>query len=187
MRSKLLYAGILGPVVFCIFFLLAVENFSGYNPFTNYLSDLGVSPAGWFFNAGAAIGGIAGIVFGYAAKNLLRRKAGPIMLMAGGLFLTLISIFTLASPFHTIFAGAFFLAAAVATAIIGLEFKKSKTGILLLATTAACILFAITYIPIIEHIAVTMINLSLVMLVFYLKATPQAEARSSARSRKRRY
>jgi len=63
--------GILAPIVFLIFYLVAWSLSPWYDFGGNYLSDLGVGEGAWAFNTGAVVAGLLAIPFAFAVWKTL--------------------------------------------------------------------------------------------------------------------
>lgn len=90
--------GILSPIVFLIFYLIAWSQSPWYEFGGHYLSDLGVGEGAWAFNAGAVIAGTLAIPFCLGLWYTLRPGLLPLIGCAvgavSGVLLMAIGIFT---------------------------------------------------------------------------------------------
>lgn len=111
-------------VVFTALYIVAVFEDPEYAIFENYLSDLGVGPGAWAFNAGAIIGGCLlaffamGGVRSYFSDGMLM-KGGSLLLAASGVFLVGVGMFTEdAGDVHVLTSYAFFISAFMSLAML---------------------------------------------------------------------
>ncbi len=145
------YTGIAMVIIFSTTLILAVSNFPGYDPFKNYLSDLGVNEnSSFYFNTGAILTGILGILFAIKLNKPLFYTfvAASIGLIGVGIFHSKIE------TAHLVFAGIFFIFSAI-TILFESENKKGTEKYLLIATGLLPFAFILTFWPVVEHIAAT--------------------------------
>src|SRR2546428_14086943 len=61
--KKLLYAGVVGPLLFIAVFLIEGATRPGYNPWRMYVSQLGTGPGGWVQVVNFLVCGALGLAF----------------------------------------------------------------------------------------------------------------------------
>lgn len=169
------YAGIAGPVIFFILFILAVGNYPGYDAGANHLSDLGVSGiSSILFNPALMLTGLLMALFGAGLSKFFSGAGrwGGRMLIVSSIFLIATGIFPEQyEPIHTIVSDIFFVLGAVAILLAGIELKKkSKIGYLAILAGILPFVFVAIDLPAIEHIAVFgMMAAGLVIGLYILK------------------
>jgi hypothetical membrane protein len=101
LRNVKLYGavcGVLAPIIWTIFYMVAVSLTSWYRFGEHYLSDLGVGEGAWAFNTGAVIAGFLGIPFSISLWYTLRPGwlplIGSAMGVVTGVLLMCVGIFT---------------------------------------------------------------------------------------------
>ncbi|UCE44941.1 MAG: DUF998 domain-containing protein [Methanobacteriota archaeon] len=113
-----------GCIAFIALYILAMSKDSEYELFDNYLSDLGVGPGAWAFNAGAIIAGcllatfaIGGFRWYFGDRALM--KAGCALLALSSVFLIGVGVFTEdAGDVHLFVSYAFFVCAFLSLAVL---------------------------------------------------------------------
>ena len=92
------FCGILAPIVFLIFYLVAISQSPWYVFGEHYLSDLGVGEGAWAFNSGDIIAGLLAVPFALSIWYTLRPGwtplLGSVMCAIGGVALVGVGIFT---------------------------------------------------------------------------------------------
>jgi hypothetical membrane protein len=126
------FSGISLNLIFLLFLLTSIYLFPGpFDPFKNYLSDLGnydYNPVGaFFFNIGCIMTGIILFTFYYSLKIWDRNKKEKISLVKIGQMLGYFNAFSLIMigifsenfpPWHYIWSGAFFISLTMIIAIL---------------------------------------------------------------------
>jgi hypothetical protein len=92
--KKLLYAGVVGPLLFIVVFL--VEGFTrpGYSQWRHYVSQLATGPGGWSQVVNFLVCGALVIVFAIGLRADTRLIAAPILLALFGTALLVAGLFT---------------------------------------------------------------------------------------------
>ena len=123
---------LLAVVVFSVLYVIAASQDPDYEFLENYLSDLGVGPAGWAFNSALMLSGALILIFAYAGLRPLLgvifvSKAGSTMLAAAGVFLVNVGIFTEDyGDIHLAFSLAFFLTLLAALGFLAYALHVTK-------------------------------------------------------------
>jgi hypothetical membrane protein len=138
--------GVMAPIWFVVLYLTAISMDHGYAFYRDYLSDLGVGRGALAFNA--AVVGAGALTVAFALLGLapaLRRdwagRGGPLMLAAGGAFLTCIGVFTEdAGPIHYVVSVGFFMSVLVALLLLAIALWRSRAlGRVVAAVTTAAL------------------------------------------------
>ncbi|MCU0860686.1 MAG: DUF998 domain-containing protein [Thermoplasmata archaeon] len=132
--------GLLAVASFSALYAVAAAGDPGYAFLENYLSDLGVGPAAWAFNAALMLAGA--LIFAFAVLGVypllgtsLPSRAGSALLAVGGALLVNVGIFTEDyGDTHFAFSIAFFLTLLAALGMFA--YAMHRTGALGLAGTA---------------------------------------------------
>ena len=168
-------SGIIAPIIFVIFTAISISTYPNYDPFTTYLSDLGMGSTAILFNIGVVVAGILGLVFCAAIFQLKNKFAefGTVVLMFANVSLIHIGIFSeYFRGTHFVVSITFFVFATLAILIIGtgLTFKKIKLGYLSLIlgfiVVVVTSIFGVQQIT--EHIAVSIVIIWTLITSFYL-------------------
>lgn len=83
MKNKLLYAGIIGPLLFIVVFLIEGFTRPGYSQWRHYVSQLATGPGGWVQVANFLVCGLLVLFFVVGLRRATGSIAAPILL---GLF-----------------------------------------------------------------------------------------------------
>ncbi len=94
MRNKLLYAGVIGPLLFIVVFLIEGATRAGYKPWLMYVSQLATGPGGWLQVANFLTFGMLVIAFAVGLRFATRSNAAPILLALFGAALLVAGIFS---------------------------------------------------------------------------------------------
>lgn len=156
------HAGIITAALFLALVYAAVMNFSGYDPSTNYLSDLGAHGASsLFFNAGIIASGIVAAFFGFwAFRNIFSRKKGRLGMLGcvaiaiSGISMIGIGLYPSQSLMHDNFTVLFFGAIFVAMPLIAAEFRSKSFSPVTAAPLLVMLAFFATRTPLMEHVSV---------------------------------
>ena len=135
-------------LAFFALYMLAMYKDSEYELFDNYLSDLGVGPGAWAFNAGAVIAGcllaafaIGGFRWYFGGCALM--KAGSALLALSSVFLIGVGVFTEdAGDVHLFVSYAFFIFAFLSLAVLAvarLNTVRNITDLFFLVSVVALI------------------------------------------------
>ncbi len=159
--------GAIGIATWVALYAVAVTSYAGYDITENFLSDLGHpdAPAAWAFNAGAILGGLLLLPFGFVVGRTTGGHlglAGGVLLAAAAAFLLLVGVFPEESPYnlHFVVSAGFFLLLALAAATLAVPMHVSPAfgpvaGWLAGATVAASAALVLTGVaPLFEHITV---------------------------------
>jgi hypothetical membrane protein len=76
--KKLLYAGIVGPLVFIAVFLVECATRPGYSAWRHYVSQLATGPGGWVQVVNFLVCGVLVLVFAIGLRLSIRRTRGSI-------------------------------------------------------------------------------------------------------------
>ena len=76
--KKLLYAGVIGPLLFIVVFLIEGFTRPGYSPWRNYVSQLATGDGGWVQVVNFLVCGSLVVVFAIALRQALRGSRGAI-------------------------------------------------------------------------------------------------------------
>lgn len=93
MKDKLLLAGVIGPLLFIVTFLIEGATRSGYNPWLMYVSQLGTGPGGWVQIANFLIFGTLVVGYAIGLRLVTRSIAAPILIALFGAALLVAGIF----------------------------------------------------------------------------------------------
>jgi hypothetical membrane protein len=141
--------GVLAPIIWFIFYLIAWSQSPWYEFGGNYLSDLGVGDGGWAFNTGDVVAGLLAIPFAVAVWKTLRPgwlpMLGSIFCAAGGVALAGVGIINQDIDGHVEVTAAFFILALLYESFLALSLiRNEKTriagyvvSVLLIATLIA--------------------------------------------------
>lgn len=142
-------AAITGLVLICI----AILYYPGYSPLVNYLSDLGLDgPSSIFFNAGAVLAAISGLLLGISLYRKFNKIA--IVFLLGSISLIGVGLFSEKyEGIHTFFSVGFFGLMAIFALYLGMKLKSLKIKISSVAVALSSSAFLISQYPIFEHIA----------------------------------
>lgn len=136
-RPTTYFAGILIPLGYVVFSLLALSNFSGdFSPLSNWLSDLGsqdLNPAGWwYYNAGIILTGVLLQFFfwGLTVWKLRGNRKQNLMVMfsciagsLGGLSMILSAVYPIDKiEIHSFFSAALYILIGSAFVFISVVF-----------------------------------------------------------------
>lgn len=143
--------GIFAPIVFLVFYLIAVSQSPWYVFGEHYLSDLGVGGGAWAFNSGDIIAGLLAIPFALAIWFTLRPGwiplLGSVTCAIGGIALVGVGVFT--EDFgrtHYIVSVLFFLTAGLFQILLSWPLirspKTKKAGYIVTALTMGTIIVA---------------------------------------------
>ncbi len=159
--------GILAPIIWLIFYLIAWSQSPWYELGGHYLSDLGVGEGAWAFNTGAVIAGYLAIPFSIGLWVTLRPGWLPLIGSAvgigTGILLMCVGIFTEDyGSLHFVVSGLFFTFAAFFQIIMAwplIKNPKTKTvgwavTIMMLITVFTVGLIPPVPVPLLEMIAV---------------------------------
>lgn len=167
------FAGIVSALAFTMLFMLAVYGHEGYNPGSNFLSDLGTGTSSLLFNFGLMLSGALGILFGYGLAHVFVKTArvGAKMLIAAGVLLIGTGIFPEQyGAIHTAVSASFFLLSAVSIIIIGTGVSYKRLRYFSFAAGLLPFAYVFTGLPIVEHIAVFgMVGWELLAGVYMMK------------------
>ncbi len=94
MKKLLLYAGVVGPLLFIVVFL--VEGFTrpGYSQWRHYVSQLATGPGGWVQVVNFLACGTLVLAFAFGLRLATRSVAAPILLTLFGTALVVAGIFS---------------------------------------------------------------------------------------------
>lgn len=143
--------GILAPIIFLVFYLIAWSQSPWYEFGGDYLSDLGVGEGAWAFNSGDIIAGLLAIPFAFAIWHTLKPGwiplSGSIACAIGGIALVGVGIFTEDyGRTHYIVSVLFFLMAGLFQILLSWPLikspKTSKIGYVATALTMGTIIVA---------------------------------------------
>src|SRR2546427_9650468 len=83
--KKLLYAGVVGPLLFIAVFLIEGATRPGYNPWRMYVSQLGTGPGGWVQGVNFLVCGAVVIAFAIGVRMAVAgtRRSGRAPLLFG--------------------------------------------------------------------------------------------------------
>ncbi len=140
----------------------AIVSHAGYNPFTHYVSDLGVGAGAVWFNVGMMLTSLFILSFFYSIRSLAEGSlAGAGMVVLGGVSsvgLFLVGVFPESVvPLHTLVSALFFVSAIVSAACSLLHshirscVPASACAILTILLSMG---FIATHIPFIEHVSI---------------------------------
>ncbi len=144
--------GVLAPIIFLLFHLIAWSQSPWYEFGGHYLSDLGVGEGAWAFNTGAIVAGLLAIPFAlsiwYTLKPGWLPLAGGITCAIGGISLMGVGIFTEDyGETHFAVSVLFFTTAALFQILLAWPLvrfpKTSKAGYIVTALTIGTIIAAI--------------------------------------------
>jgi len=76
--KKLLYAGVVGPLLFIVVFLIEGLTRPGYSAWRNFVSQLATGPSGWVQTVNFLVCGKLVLVFAIALRQVLRGSRGSI-------------------------------------------------------------------------------------------------------------
>lgn len=95
---KLLYAGVVGPLLFIVTFLVEGATRPGYNPWTMFVSQLSTGPGGWMQIANFLVFGVLMVVFAIALRAAIAGTRGsigaPVLLGLFAIAMLVAGIFT---------------------------------------------------------------------------------------------
>ncbi len=95
--KKLLYAGIVGPLLFVVVFLVEGLTRPGYSAWRNFVSQLATGQGGWVQTINFLVCGVLVLVFAVALRSALKGSRGsigaPILLVVFGTALIVAGIF----------------------------------------------------------------------------------------------
>lgn len=94
MKNKLLYAGIVGPLLFIAVFLLEGATRPGYSAWRHYVSQLATGPGGWVQVANFLVCGTFVLTFALGLRFATRSIAAPILLSLFGMSLLAAGLFS---------------------------------------------------------------------------------------------
>jgi len=140
--------GLIAVLCFVPLYLVAVAMDPDYVFFENYLSDLGVGPGAWAFNAGLMLAGASMTLFAYLGLRKAIPKdpfalAGVVLLVLSGILLFNIGVFTEDyGDLHTAISYSFFLVLLAAIGVLAVAFHRTKT-LGRVGVTASSVSFAI--------------------------------------------
>ncbi len=97
--SKLLYAGVVGPLLFIVVFLIEGLTRPGYSAWRHYVSQLATGPGGWVQVINFFVCGVLVIVFAIGLRSVTRSIAAPILLGLFGVSLLVAGAFS-TDPVH---------------------------------------------------------------------------------------
>jgi hypothetical membrane protein len=90
-------AGVIAPIMFWIILILAGLLRHGYNPITQYASELGIGPNAWLMNANFILYGLLEIAFAYGLHRGITdgdgAKLGPVLVGIAGFAMILVGLF----------------------------------------------------------------------------------------------
>ena len=96
--KKLLFAGVVGPVLFIVVFLIEGATRQGYNPWTMFVSQLATGPGGWVQVANFLVIGVLMLAFALALRLSIAGTrgsiGGPILLGCFAISMLVAGIFT---------------------------------------------------------------------------------------------
>jgi hypothetical membrane protein len=126
--------GILAPIIWSIFYLIAWSHSPWYEFGGHYLSDLGVGQGAWAFNTGNVIAGLLAIPFAVAVWKTLKPGwlplLGSVFCAAGGVALAGVGIVNQNIDGHVEVTATFFILAFLFESILGLALiRNEKTRI----------------------------------------------------------
>lgn len=186
--------GLLAPIIWLIFYLIAWSQSPWYDFGRHYLSNLGVRDGGWAFNTGAVVAGTLAIPFAVAAWKTLRPGwfplLGGVFCAAGGIALAGVGMVNQNIDGHYEFSAAFFILALLYESTLGAALiwnKKTRyvgiaVTILLMVTLTAGAFIGINALSetmAVMEILVWTFVVALQVLVISMKAgKPEEEAES---------
>ena len=91
---KLLYAGVIGPLLFILVFLVEGLTRPGYSAWRHYVSQLATGPGGWVQVANFLVCGTLVITFAIGLRLVTRSIAAPILLGLFGIGLLVAGLFS---------------------------------------------------------------------------------------------
>ena len=91
--KRLLYAGVVGPLLFIVVFLIEGFTRPGYSQWRHYVSQLATGPGGWVQIANFFVCGALVLAFAVALRASTRTIAAPIFLSAFGVALLVAGAF----------------------------------------------------------------------------------------------
>lgn len=94
MRNKLLYAGIIGPLLFIVVFLIEGATRPGYSAWRHYVSQLATGPGGWMQVINFLVCGTLVLAFALGLHQATRSIAAPILLGLFGTALLVAGVFS---------------------------------------------------------------------------------------------
>ena len=164
-------AALLGPAVFALFTAIAIYNYSGYTPYANYLSDLGIGKSAMFFNLGVIVAGLCGIMLAIAIHNTLKRNDKWIAIMIACSAIALIGVGVFPEDYgsiHTTVSALFF--GLLGIALLFLSHALKGSSYISLVTSIFIFTFLIQHNqPFSEHVAVVSIMIWSITMGFWLK------------------
>jgi len=185
-------SGLVAPIIFTIFYGIAMSQDPNYTFLENYLSDLGVGPGAWAFNSGLMITGILLVSFAiFGLRQTLPRHWTITIAVAvasvSGLFLVSIGVFTEdAGDIHGLVSYGFFISALVAVGFLSEGLYRTKAlgwlglGVSLIVFLAGLNLVLMGGTPAVETAAVIMILVwGVLTSVLLLMKIPTAGQESS--------
>jgi hypothetical protein len=92
--KKLLYAGVAGPPLFIVVFLIEGFTRPGYSQWRHYVSQLATGPGGWIQVINFLVCGSLVIVFAIGVRLATRSLAAPILLTLFGIALLMAGVFS---------------------------------------------------------------------------------------------
>jgi hypothetical membrane protein len=92
--KRLLYAGVVGPLLFTVVFLIEGFTRPGYSQWRLYVSQLATGPGGWIQVVNFLVCGTLVIVFAIALRSTTRLVAAPILLALFGGALLVAGVFS---------------------------------------------------------------------------------------------
>jgi len=122
----------LACILFMLLYVIAMSQDPGYTFLENYLSDLGVGPGAWAFNAALMITGAMlslFAVFGLSAALPAEpiSRTGRALLALAGVFLVNVGIFTEdAGDTHLVLSYAFFITIFVSFGVLTLAMRRDR-------------------------------------------------------------
>jgi hypothetical membrane protein len=94
MKRLLLYAGVIGPLVFIVVFLIEGLTRPGYSAWRHYVSQLATGPGGWVQVVNFLVCGTLVIAFAVGLRGATRSIAAPILLGLFGVSLLVAGTFS---------------------------------------------------------------------------------------------
>jgi hypothetical membrane protein len=94
LMRKLLYAGVVGPLLFIVVFLIEGFTRPGYSQWRHYVSQLATGPDGWTQVLNFLTCGVLVIAFAIGLRQATRTLAAPILLTLFGIALIVAGVFS---------------------------------------------------------------------------------------------